>query len=155
MAGSGTSRIVKCAKCGASNRLSTENISGKTPVCGKCQSPLSSEPSHPVIVTDSNFSSVVGSSQLPVLLDMWAAWCGPCRMVAPVIEQLASELSGSVLVGKLDVDANPQTAARFAVQSIPTLLILKDGREVDRLVGAQPRAAILQRLQQFIPGRST
>jgi len=76
-------------------------------------------------------------------------------MVAPVIEQLASELSGSVLVGKLDVDANPQTAARFAVQSIPTLLILKDGREVDRLVGAQPRAAILQRLQQFIPGRST
>lgn len=71
-------------------------------------------------------------------------------MVAPVIEQLASELSDSVLVGKLDVDANPQTAARFGVQSIPTLLILKDGREVDRLVGAQPRNAILQRLQRFI-----
>src|SRR6476620_8474862 len=101
-------------------------------------------------ITKDNFQSEVLDSSLPVLLDLWAAWCGPCRMVAPVIEQLASELSDSVLVGKLDVDANPQTAARFGVQSIPTLLILKDGREVDRLVGAQPRHAILQRLQRFI-----
>ena len=94
--------------------------------------------------------SVVAGSSLPVLLDLWAAWCGPCRMIAPVIEQLASELSGRVLVGKLDVDANPQTSASFGVQSIPTLLILKDGREVDRLIGAQSKNAILQRLQRFI-----
>ena len=85
-----------------------------------------------------------------MLLDMWAAWCGPCRMIAPVIEQVAAELSGRVLVGKLDVDANPKTAAQFRVQSIPTLLILQDGREVDRIVGAAGKAAILQRLQQFI-----
>ena len=81
---------------------------------------------------------------------MWAAWCGPCRMIAPVIEQLAAELSGRVLVGKLDVDANPQTAAQFRVQSIPTLLILQNGREVDRIVGAAGKAAMLQRLQRFI-----
>jgi len=150
VAGSGTSKVVKCRNCGTANRLSTENLSGKMPVCGKCQQPLAEGSPHPVTVTDANFSTIVERSSLPVLLDLWAAWCGPCRMVAPVIEQLASELSDSVLVGKLDVDANPQTAARFGVQSIPTLLILKDGREVDRLVGAQPRHAILQRLQRFI-----
>ena len=90
------------------------------------------------------------SSHLPVLLDMWAAWCGPCRMIAPTIEALARELSGKVLVGKLDVDANPRTASRFGVQSIPTLLVLKDGREVDRLVGVQSREAILRRLQAHL-----
>lgn len=81
---------------------------------------------------------------------MWAAWCGPCRMIAPTIEALARELSGKVLVGKLDVDANPRTASRFGVQSIPTLLVLKDGREVDRLVGVQSREAILRRLQSHL-----
>ena len=101
-------------------------------------------------VTDSNFSSIVSGSQVPVLLDLWAAWCGPCRMIAPVVEQIAAELSGRAIVGKLDVDANPQTAAKFRVQSIPTLLILKNGQEVDRLIGAQPKSAILQRLQRFI-----
>jgi len=87
---------------------------------------------------------------MPVLLDLWAAWCGPCRMIAPVIEQIAAEFSGRALVGKLDVDANPRTASRFSVQSIPTLLILKDGREVDRLIGAQGKQTILQHLQRFI-----
>lgn len=85
-----------------------------------------------------------------MLLDLWAAWCGPCRTIAPTIEMLASELAGKVLVGKLDVDANKRTAARFGVQSIPTLLIIQNGREVDRLVGVQSREAILRRLQPFI-----
>ena len=101
-------------------------------------------------VTDANFYDVVAASKVPVLLDLWAAWCGPCRMIAPIIEQLASELDGRVLVGKLDVDANPQTASRFGVQSIPTLLVIKDGREVDRLVGLQQKNSILQRLQCFM-----
>ena len=101
-------------------------------------------------VTDANFGSVVANSNLPVLLDLWAAWCGPCRMIAPTIETLAGEFAGRVLVGKLDVDANPQTAARFGVQGIPTLLILKNGSEVDRLVGVQSKEAITQRLQRFI-----
>lgn len=144
------SRIVECPNCGTRNRISEVNVSGKAAVCGKCHNPLSTAPSKPVVVTDANFSSFVGSSSLPVLLDLWAAWCGPCRMIAPVIEQLAAELSGKALVGKLDVDANPMTASRFGVQSIPTLLIIKDGREVDRLIGAQGKQAILQRLQRFI-----
>lgn len=150
MAEAETSRIIQCQNCGARNRLSDRAAAGKAPVCGKCHQPLSDAIRKPVLVTDANFNSVVSGSSIPVLLDLWAAWCGPCRMIAPVIEQLAVELAGSVLVGKLDVDANPQTASRFGVQSIPTILILKDGREVDRLVGAQPKQAILQRIRRFI-----
>lgn len=101
-------------------------------------------------MTDANFGAAIENSPLPVLLDMWAAWCGPCRIIAPTIEALARELAGKVLVGKLDVDANQRTAARFGVQSIPTLLILKNGREVGRIVGAQSREAILRQLQPFI-----
>ena len=104
----------------------------------------------PVTVTDANFSQVVENAPVPVLLDLWAAWCGPCRMIAPTIEMLARELSGRVLVGKLDVDANQRTAARFGVQGIPTLLILKNGREVDRLVGVQSRDQILKKLSPHI-----
>ena len=104
----------------------------------------------PVTVTDANFSQVVEGSPVPVLLDLWAAWCGPCRMIAPTIEMLARELAGKVLVGKLDVDSNQRTAARFGVQGIPTLLILKNGREVDRLVGVQSREQILKRLNAYI-----
>lgn len=144
------SRIIECPKCGTRNRISDNNPSGKAPVCGKCHSTLTIAPSKPVTVTDANFSSVVEASSMPVLLDLWAAWCGPCRMIAPVIEQIAAEVSGKAIIGKLDVDANPMTASRFGVQSIPTLLIIKDGREVDRLIGAQPKQAILQRLQRFI-----
>jgi thioredoxin 2 len=150
MAEAARGRIIECPNCGARNRLTDAADSGKAPICGKCHQPLPAVLSKPVIVTDSNFASVVERAPLPVLLDMWAAWCGPCRIIAPVIEQLAAELAGKVLVGKLDVDANPQTVSRFGVQSIPTLLILQNGREVDRIVGAQPRSAIFQRLQRFI-----
>jgi len=145
----GNAQIVKCAECGAKNRISAEKPSGREPVCGHCKTPLTFDV-HPLIVTDGNFVEKVEKSPLPVLIDFWAAWCGPCRMIAPVIEQLAKELRGKVKVGKLDVDANQMTAARFRVQSIPTLLILKDGREADRIVGAQSREAILHRLQQFL-----
>ena len=102
----------------------------------------------PVTVTDATFAAEVERSPLPVLLDMWAPWCGPCRMVGPVVEELAKEMAGRVRVAKLNVDENPATAARFHVQSIPTLLVLKDGREIERIVGAQSKAAIVQRLQK-------
>jgi len=144
------SMVIKCANCGANNRVRLEDRADKQPVCGRCKSPLHAAPAEPVIATDANFASLVERSDLPVLLDLWADWCGPCRMIAPTIKKLAAELSGKVLVGKLDVDANPQTAARFGVQSIPTLLILKDGQEVARLVGVQSREAILARLRSFI-----
>jgi len=86
---------------------------------------------------------------VPVLLDLWAPWCGPCLSLAPAIEQLASELAGKVKVAKLNIDESPSTAARFGVRSIPTMLVFKDGREVDRLVGLQSKSAILARLRRF------
>lgn len=141
--------IVTCAACGARNRLKTESKEKRDPVCGRCKAPLSI-PAAPVTVTDANFAEVAGNSKVPVLLDLWAAWCGPCRLIAPIIEQLAKELSGRAVVGKLDVDRNPEIAARFGVRSIPTLLILNRGREVDRIVGLQSKEAILGRLQRFL-----
>ena len=146
----GTSVVVACKNCGTKNRVSLDCALQKQPVCGKCGRALPAPAMDPVTVTDANYSQVVENSPIPVLLDLWAAWCGPCRMVAPTIEMLARELAGKVLVGKLDVDANQRTAAKFGVQGIPTLLILKNGREVDRLVGVQSREAILGRLDRFI-----
>jgi len=143
-------QLIHCPSCGATNRVPRARLqSGDQPICGRCKTPLAAT-TPPVTVTDENFGSEVEASQLPVLLDLWAAWCGPCRTIAPVIEQLATEMAGRVKVGKLNVDENPQTAARFGVRSIPTLLILKNGREADRLVGALPKQEILRRLQAFI-----
>ena len=141
-------QLVRCPSCGATNRVPLEKIGkGLQPVCGRCKTALRFE-NKPVKVTDANFAAEVEGSPLPVLLDMWAPWCGPCVMVAPVIEELAAEMAGRVRVAKLNVDENPATAARFGVQSIPTLLLLKGGRELDRIVGVQSKAAIVQRIER-------
>ena len=140
-------KIISCPSCGAKNRVPVDKLrEGLTPICGQCKSELA-ESVHPVTVTDSNFTQEVEKSKLPVLLDMWAPWCGPCRMLAPVVEQLASELAGKVKVAKLNTDENPMTASRFNVRSIPTLLVLRDGKEIDRIVGALPKQEILRRLK--------
>jgi thioredoxin len=104
----------------------------------------------PIVVTDASFSADVERSPLPVLVDAWAAWCGPCRMIAPVIDELAAEMAGRLRVAKLNVDENPATAARFDLRSIPTLLVFKGGREVDRIVGVQPKSEISRRLEPLI-----
>ncbi|HMB87478.1 MAG TPA: thioredoxin [Methylomirabilota bacterium] len=101
-------------------------------------------------MTDATFASDVEASPLPVLMDAWAPWCGPCRMIAPVIDELATEMAGRVRVVKLNVDDNPRTAARFDLRSIPTLLVLRGGREVDRLVGVQPKHEIARRLEKVM-----
>ena len=147
---SATSQIIKCPKCGANNRVSTGEPSAKQAVCGKCKQPLPTFSAQPVTITDANFNEIVAKSHLPVLLDLWAAWCAPCRIIAPTIDQLAKELAGKILVGKLNVDENKRTAANFHVQGIPTLLILQNGREVDRIVGVESRESILRRLQRFM-----
>lgn len=144
------SLITKCQHCGTKNRVSRLATAEKRAVCGRCRRELPIVETKPIVVTDANFDTVVTASELPVLLDLWAAWCGPCRLIAPVIESVAGRLAGRVLVGKLDVDANPATSARFGVQSIPTLLVLKNGREVDRMVGVMTPEAILQRLSHHL-----
>lgn len=106
--------------------------------------------SGPVEVSDASFAQDVLSSSTPVLVDFWATWCGPCRMVAPVLEEIASENSEQLTVAKLDVDANPQTARDFQVVSIPTLILFKDGQPVKRIVGAKGKAALLRELSDVI-----
>lgn len=105
----------------------------------------------PQIITDADFDRVINSN-MPVLVDFWAAWCGPCRMVAPSIEQLAQEFAGRAIVGKLNVDENPNTARRYQIMSIPALYIFKQGQVVDRLVGAQPLSVLRQRLAHAVGG---
>jgi thioredoxin 2 len=143
--------LVRCAKCGATNRVARAKLEqGLAPRCGRCHTPLSVADGGPVTVTDATFAEVVERSPLPVLLDAWASWCAPCRMIAPVIEELAGEFAGRVRVGKLDVDANPVVASRFGIRSIPTLLVMSGGREVDRIVGVVPKEEIARRLAAVV-----
>lgn len=103
----------------------------------------------PIAVTDDTFEAEVEKSDLPVLLDCWAPWCGPCRMLSPTIDQLAEEMDGKIKVAKLNVDDCPKTAQKFGIMSIPTILIIKGGEVVDRLVGVQPKATIEQHLEKI------
>jgi thioredoxin len=144
--------IVTCPQCGTKNRVD-ERAGQAQPVCGKCGAKLpaagAAADGHPEIVTDANFEQFIQAPH-PVLVDFWATWCPPCRAIAPVLEQLAAESGGRYAIGKLDVDQNQRTAARFQIEGIPTLLIFKGGQLVDRLVGAQPKQAIAQRLQAHV-----
>ncbi|MBS1788319.1 MAG: thioredoxin [Acidobacteria bacterium] len=141
------SQIIRCSNCGAANRVLQAKIAaGDLPVCGKCHAKLLA-PTSPMKVTDASFSRDVEQSPLPVFLDFWAGWCGPCLMIGPFVEELATELAGRVRVAKLNIDENPITAQRFNVHSIPTMILFKDGREVDRITGAVPKEMMLRRLQ--------
>ncbi len=104
----------------------------------------------PLHVTDAEFKEKVLDSKMPVLVDFWAAWCGPCRMIAPFVEELAKEYAGKAVVAKLDTDANPQTPMSYGIMGIPTLLFFKNGQVVDRIVGAVPKAVIAKKLDAII-----
>ncbi len=103
-----------------------------------------------VAVTDQSFQTEVLDSKVPVLVDFWAAWCGPCRAVAPVVEEIAAEFNGQLKVVKIDVDESQDVAGRYRIQSIPTLMVFKDGQEVERVIGAVPKPMILQRVKKHL-----
>ncbi len=136
---------VACARCGATNRVPTERL-GDDPVCGKCGQPLLD--GHPVELDDASFDRVVQATDLPVLVDFWAPWCGPCRIMAPQFEQAARQLKGRVLFVKVNSDEAQRTAAKFGIRSIPTLVKLQRGREVARQSGALPAAQIVALAQR-------
>ena len=138
--------VIRCPNCGQANRV-PDLAGGKKAVCGKCKTPLISMngDGHPVALTDANFADTIARGRSVV--DFWAAWCGPCRMIAPILEQLASERR-DVRFAKLNVDENPGIAAKYGIMSIPTLMLFKDGQLASRQVGAQPK----QKLEQWISG---
>jgi thioredoxin len=149
-------KVVTCSKCGANNRVDEIRLASSEAKCGRCGTKLDAQAgngagSGPTVLTDSSFQQeVLNASGPPTLVDFWAPWCGPCRIVGPIVDQLAAESNGRYRIAKLNVDDNPQTASRFQISSIPTMLIFKNGAVVDRLIGAQPKQAIVDRLNQAV-----
>jgi thioredoxin 2 len=143
--------IITCPKCGAKNRIPKDRLNDK-PVCAKCRTPLGGQTvfDHPVEVTDQTFQREVLSFSGPVVLDCWAPWCGPCRMVSPIIDQLAKEYAGRIKFAKLNTDENQRTSGQFSIQSIPTLLFFKGGKLVNRQVGALPKGEIEKQLRTIL-----
>jgi len=136
--------LVRCPHCGRRNRVPATAVG--TPRCGNCHRPL------PWIVDtgDEDFAEVAERGSVPVLIDLWAPWCGPCRMVSPALEQLAAEMAGRLKLVKVNVDESPKLQQRFGVQAIPTLMVLRDGRVAARQAGAAPAPALRAWLEQTL-----
>lgn len=132
---------VACTHCQAINRVPDERLA-EDPVCGKCGRPLLTDA--PVALSDADFDAVVSKTELPVIVDFWAPWCGPCRMMAPQFEQAAAQARGRALFVKVNTDENPKTALRYRIRSIPTLALLHGGQEVNRTAGAMSAADLLR-----------
>jgi thioredoxin 2 len=141
-----SARVIQCPNCGRKNRVPA--AAGGTPRCGNCHQPL------PWIAdaSDDDFAEVVDRSAVPVLVDLWATWCGPCRMVSPALEQLAREYRGRLKLVKVDVDASPQVSQRFTVQAVPTLLVMRGDQVLSRQAGAAPAAALRTWLDSALAG---
>jgi len=144
--------MVVCPHCQTKNRVPQEKI-GQPAKCGKCGGEFIAAQQHatePLPVTDATFAAEVLQAQLPVLVDIWAPWCGPCRMIAPVIAEIAQEFAGRLKVVKVNSDDNPATSAQYDVQGIPTLLVFRGGKVVERIVGAAPKPQIVSKLRQYV-----
>jgi thioredoxin 2 len=145
-------QVINCGKCGAKNRVEESRLASSEAKCGRCGEKLAvaggDHHSKPLTITDLTFErDVLQASGPPILVDCWAPWCRPCLMIAPTLDKLAEESQGQYRIAKLNVDENPQTASRFQISSIPTMLLFKDGKLIDRLIGLQPREAIAERLR--------
>lgn len=146
-------QVIACTQCGAKNRVDEIRLAAAQAKCGRCGMKLEpksgnrSQEDKPFIVTDATFQQeILKASGPPILVDAWAPWCGPCRAVGPVLDQLAAESQTRYRIAKLNVDENPRTAAQYQIASIPTMLIFKDGKLIDRLIGAHPKQVIAERL---------
>jgi thioredoxin 2 len=135
---------VPCPFCGTLNRVDLSRVSDR-PKCGSCGRPILLD--RPIAVADANFDGVIAATDVPVVVDFYADWCGPCKMMAPILDDFARERAGAVLVVKLDTDRNPQTAERYGIRGIPTMIVFSNGKEVAKEVGVVPRA----RLEALIP----
>jgi thioredoxin len=146
-------KVIACAKCGAKNRVDENRLAGSEAKCGRCGTTLADTgngtTTKPMVITDASFQQeVLQASGPPMLVDCWAPWCGPCRIIGPIMDQLAEESEGRYRIAKLNVDENPQTASRYQIASIPTMLIFKNGNLIDRMVGAQPKPVIVDHLNR-------
>jgi thioredoxin len=143
---------VVCPECQTKNRIPNEKI-GQDAKCGKCGASFTASTNlaaSPVSITDTSFSQEVFESPLPVLVDFWAPWCGPCKMIAPILEELAEEYAGRVKIVKLNTDENQQSAVQHGIQGIPTLMFVKGGEIVDKMVGAAPKPRLAAKLQELL-----
>jgi len=139
--------IIACPACGSKNKVDLTKAD-KNPTCGKCKAPLPI--GGPVHVGESEFDAVVVRSTLPVLVDFWAPWCGPCRMVGPVVEELSREYSGRLAVAKINTDENQSLAGKYQIKGIPTLMLFKNGEAVERITGAVPKAHLEELIKKYI-----
>ncbi|MEO5762011.1 MAG: thioredoxin [Vicinamibacteria bacterium] len=141
--------VISCPACGGENRVSREKVlEGASPLCGHCKKDLAVD-AKPVKVSDDSFAADVLAHPRPVIVDLWAEWCAPCRMIAPALEEIAGGMMGKVRIAKLNVDDNPRTQGMLRVSGIPTLVAFKDGKEVDRMVGALPPPQLRAWIEKF------
>jgi thioredoxin 2 len=142
-------QVVACKNCGSKNRVDEVRLKAGEAKCGRCGTKLELTADKPFMVTDATFQrEVLESGEKLILVDAWAPWCGPCRAIAPVLDQLAAESRGQYAIAKLNVDENPRTANQFHISSIPTMLIFRNGKLIDRLIGAHPKKVIAEHLSR-------
>jgi thioredoxin 2 len=143
--------LMACPSCGSTNRLAYRALDRRTR-CGKCQTMLSA-PSSPIEVSGAFFDAMISASSVPVVVDFWAPWCGPCRAMAPEFEKVAQHLAGEALVVKVNTDAEPELGQRFGIRSIPTIAVFRDGREATRVAGARPASDIERLVSEVAANR--